>query len=215
MGASPVWWPPSIAPGCCSVKAEPLPVAFYERPTTVVARDLIGKVIERRWPAAPPTRARIVEVEAYLGEGDAASHARRGPTKRAAIMFGPPGRLYVYLIYGIHHCMNFVAKPSGTAGAVLIRSAALLAPGSDPRALAGPGKLCAGLGINLSHKGLDLTAGELVVVDDGATPPRIASSARIGVDYAGPWARRRLRFYVPAHPAVSVKRPSSARPLRG
>jgi DNA-3-methyladenine glycosylase len=180
--------------------------AFYARDTTVVARELLGKVIERRrGDAVAIIRARIVEVEAYLGQDDAASHARRGPTKRAAIMFGPSGRLYVYLIYGLHHCMNFVANTGETAGAILIRSAALLEPGADPRALAGPGKLCAGLGIDLSHKGLDLTAGDLVVVDDDAPPPRVASSARIGVDYAGSWARRKLRFYIPGHPAVSVK----------
>ena len=112
-----------------------LPAAFYARETTVVARELLGKVIERR-RGDSLIRARIVEVEAYLGEDDAASHARSGPTKRAAIMFGPSGRLYVYLIYGLHHCMNFVANTGETAGAILIRSAALLDPGADPRAIA-------------------------------------------------------------------------------
>jgi DNA-3-methyladenine glycosylase len=195
------------------VTANILGTDFYSRDTTLVARELLGKVLVRR-RGGEQVRARIVEVEAYLGQDDAASHARRGPTQRAAIMFGPSGRLYVYLIYGLHHCMNFVANTGETAGAILIRSAALLAPGADLRTLAGPGKLCAGLGIDLSHKGLDLTAGELVVVDDGAPAPRVASSARIGVGYAGRWARRRLRFYVPGHPAVSVKAPraSASRP---
>jgi len=187
----------------------PLPVSFYERQTSVVARELLGKVIVRRWPGPPATsaRARIVEVEAYLGERDAASHARRGPTPRAAIMFGPPGRLYVYLIYGMHHCMNFVAETDGTAGAVLIRAAVPVEAESerDPRALSGPGKLCAAVDITLRHKGLDLTAldSELVVVDDGAPVPRVAAARRVGVEYAGAWARRRLRFYVAGHPAVS------------
>src|SRR5882672_794345 len=124
-----------------------LPRAFYERPTARVARDLLGKLLVRR--GAPPRArqgrhpgdddsgrdgggglllARIVEVEAYLGERDAASHARRGPTPRAAIMFGPPGHLYVYLIYGMHHCMNFVTERDGQAGAVLIRAAEPLPP---------------------------------------------------------------------------------------
>jgi DNA-3-methyladenine glycosylase len=181
----------------------PLPRAFYERPTTVVARELLGKVLVRRLPGAT-VRARIVEVEAYLGVRDQASHARRGPTPRSAIMFGPPGRLYVYLIYGMHHCMNFVTEADGVAGAVLIRAAASL-DGAHPRALSGPGKLCAHLAIAMAHKGLDLTApgSELVVADDGAPAPRIAASRRVGVEYAGAWARRRLRFYVPGDPAVS------------
>jgi DNA-3-methyladenine glycosylase len=187
----------------------PLPRAFYQRPTTVVARELLGKVLVRRFSDGVTAQARIVEVEAYLGVRDQASHARRGPTPRSAIMFGPPGRLYVYLIYGMHHCMNFVCETEGVAGAVLIRAAASL-DGGHPRALSGPGKLCAHLAIALMHKGLDLTAAdsELLVVDDGERAPRIAASRRIGVDYAGAWARRRLRFFVPGHPSVSVRAPA-------
>lgn len=183
----------------------PLPRAFYDRPTEEVAVELLGKVIVRQ-RAGPPLRARIVEVEAYLGERDAASHARRGPTPRAAIMFGPAGHLYVYLVYGMHHCANFVTERDGTAGAVLIRAAELLG-GDDPAALRGPGKLCSGLGIDLTLKGADLTAATspVYVVDDGARPA-VARSRRIGVDYAGGWARRLLRFYVPGHPGVSGPR---------
>ena len=150
--------------------------------------------------------ARIVEVEAYLGERDAASHARRGPTPRAAIMFGPPGFLYVYLIYGMHHCMNFVTETDGVAGAVLVRAAEPIA-GFDgertKRPLTGPGKLCAALGITVAHKGHDLTRGsELFVADDGAPPPRRRTSPRIGVDYAGAWAARKLRFFDARSPYV-------------
>ena len=102
----------------------PLRRDFYARPTIAVARDLLGKlVVRRRADGGGMLVARIVEVEAYLGERDAASHARRGPTPRAAIMFGPPGFLYVYLIYGMHHCMNFVTETDGVAGAVLVRAA--------------------------------------------------------------------------------------------
>ena len=190
----------------------PLPRSFYERPTTLVARELLGKVIVRQI-GDTQVRARIVEVEAYLGERDAASHARRGPTPRAAIMFGPPGYLYVYLIYGMHHCMNFVTERDGRAGAVLIRAAEPLAgqAGVDgapstarARPLSGPGKLCSGLGITLADNGLDLTAGgALFVADAGGRPPRRAASPRIGVDYAGAWAARKLRFYVPGNPHVS------------
>jgi DNA-3-methyladenine glycosylase len=188
----------------------PLPRAFYARPTAAVARDLLGKLLVRRPrdPQAEAQLARIVEVEAYLGERDAASHARRGPTPRAAIMFGPPGFLYVYLIYGMHHCMNFVTEADGSAGAVLIRAAEPIAgfpaaPSSLTRLLTGPGKLCAALGITRADKGLDLTSGgALYVAGDGTPAPRRATSARIGVAYAGDWAGRRLRFYVPGSPSV-------------
>ena len=205
----------------------PLPRAFYARPTATVARELLGKLLVCPGPPAVPGArglrlARIVEVEAYLGLKDAASHARRGPTPRAAIMFGPPGFLYVYLIYGMYHCMNFVTEADGTAGAVLIRAAEPLlgfpetesggaagvatAPGRRRGPLAGPGKVCAALDITLRDKGIDLTkAGDFFVADDGKPAPRRATSSRIGVDYAGPWAARKLRFYVPGNPAVSGK----------
>jgi DNA-3-methyladenine glycosylase len=175
-----------------------------------VARALLGKRLVRQTPGAPPQLARIVEVEAYLGERDLASHARRGPTPRSQIMFGPPGHLYVYLIYGMYHCMNFVTERDGVAGAVLIRAAEPIGGvgAGDPKWLRGPGKLCRGLGITLAHKGLDLTSAEsaLYLTEDGAPPVKVARSARIGVDYAGDWAGRPLRFYVPGNPSVSGPR---------
>jgi DNA-3-methyladenine glycosylase len=195
----------------------PLPRAFFARDTELVARELVGTLIVRRPPNAPVRIARIVEVEAYLGLRDLASHARRGPTPRAAIMFGPPGHLYVYLIYGMYHCMNFVAERDGEAGAVLIRAAEpLLGFGDgagDPRALAGPGKLCRGLAVTLADKGLDLTdpAAGLYVTHDRAAVPKVARSPRIGVDYAGSWAKRALRFFDPKSTSVSGPRT----PVRG
>ena len=204
----------STAGGCCSVTdaearaLKPLPRGFYGRPTVEVAHDLLGKLLVRHAPdpAGEVRVARLVEVEAYLGERDAASHARRGPTPRAAIMFGPPGFLYVYLIYGMHHCMNVVTETDGVAGAVLLRAAAPVAgfPPETRRPLTGPGKLCAGLGITRAANGLDLTVGDgFYLAEDGAPSPRRAASARIGVAYAGVWAPRRLRFYVPGNPYVS------------
>ena len=191
----------------------PLPQSFFARPTARVARELIGKVLVRQVAGKPLQLCRIVEVEAYLGQRDLASHARRGPTPRAAIMFGPPGRLYVYLIYGMYHCMNFVTEAEGQAGAVLIRAAEPLVgiPGDPASALRGPGKLCRALGITVADKGMDLTAAasSLYVADDQAAlhaRPRVARSARIGVDYAGIWADRPLRFFVAGHPAVSGPR---------
>jgi DNA-3-methyladenine glycosylase len=187
-----------------SARPAPLPRSFYERPTEPVARELLGKVLVRVRDGLE-VRARIVEVEAYLGERDAASHARRGPTPRAGIMFGPPGFLYVYLVYGMHHCMNFVTEADGTAGAVLIRAAEpllMLAP--KTHALSGPGKLCAGLGITRADNGRDLThASDFYVAASNEPPPRVSVSRRIGVDYAGAWAARRLRFYVAGNPHVS------------
>jgi DNA-3-methyladenine glycosylase len=189
----------------------PLPRAFFARPTERVARELLGKIIVRQVPGqrARPRTARIVEVEAYLGLRDLASHARRGPTPRASIMFGPPGHLYVYLIYGIYHCMNFVTEPDGQAGAVLIRAAEPLDDaGADLRALSGPGKLCRALGMTLADRGLDLTApaSGLYVATSHDRLPRAARSPRIGVDYAGDWAGRPLRFFIPGHPSVSGPR---------
>jgi DNA-3-methyladenine glycosylase len=192
----------------------PLPRAFYQRPTEEVAHDLLGKVIVRRTDRLEILTARIVEVEAYLGLADAASHARRGPTPRSAIMFGAPGHAYVYFVYGMHHCLNFVTEPEGVAGAVLIRAAEPGEDGTASTALRGPGKLCRGLSITIADKGVDLCApgAGLHVIDDGEPGPRVARSARIGVDYSGPrWSRRRLRFYVPDSPAVS----GSARLYRG
>ena len=196
------------------VEARRLPREFFRRPTAMLARALPGKLLVRPGVGAgrpPPRVARIVEVEAYLGERDAASHARRGPTPRAAIMFGPAGFLYVYLVYGMHHCMNVVTEDDGVAGAVLLRAAEPVAgiavDEADPRPLAGPGKLCRGLGITRADNGLDLCAeaSGLFLADDGSRPPRVARSARIGVAYAGDWAARELRFYVPGNPHVSAR----------
>jgi DNA-3-methyladenine glycosylase len=121
-------------------------------------------------------------------------------------MFGPAGHLYVYLVYGMHHCMNVVTEGDGTAGAVLLRAAEPLvgAPWGERLPLTGPGKLCRGLGITRAHNGLDLSdGGALFLAEDGAPAPRIKRSARIGVDYAGAWANRQLRFYVPGNAYVS------------
>jgi DNA-3-methyladenine glycosylase len=203
-------WPPPDAAAPARALPPPLPRAFFARATTRVARELLGKTLVRRMPGGDGVRAaRIVEVEAYLGPRDLASHARRGPTPRTSIMFGPPGHLYVYLIYGMYHCMNFVAETDGVAGAVLIRAAEPLEAGADARALAGPGKLCRGLAVTLADRGLDLTspAGGLYVAEAGdGRLPRAARSPRIGVDYAGDWAARPLRFFIPGNRSVSGPR---------
>src|ERR1700692_4105315 len=126
-----------------------LPRSFYARGTVEVARDLLGKVI-RHGPAS----ARIVETEAYLGTNDAAAHSTRGPTPRTKVIFGPPGHAYVYLIYGMHYCLNIVAEREGVAGCVLIRAVEPIgAVAGVALSSNGPGKLTRALGITLAHYG--------------------------------------------------------------
>jgi DNA-3-methyladenine glycosylase len=149
----------------------------------VVARDLLGKVLLYDGPGGRRA-ARIVEVEAYLGTSDPASHAYRGPTPRTAPMFGPPGRSYVYFVYGMYHCLNVVTESEGVAGAVLLRGAEPLAGFDDaePRALAGPGKLARAFGLTTTQTNLDLVRSVLTIRDAAAVPPsRVARTPRIGL----------------------------------
>lgn len=180
-----------------------------------VAPLLLNKVLRHATPAGP-VAGRIVEVEAYEGADDPASHAFRGVTPRNRVMFGPAGRLYVYLSYGVHHCANIVCGPPGTASAVLVRALDPLvgleqmqcrrAKAKRVTDLAsGPGKLCQALGIDRSHDGWVLGAGTPIsLVDDGVAPPREpVARARVGISSATdrPW-----RFYVPGNPNVSRPR---------
>ena len=146
-----------------------LPREFYARPTVDVARDLLGQVLEFQ-----ARRGRIVEVEAYLGEGDQAAHSARGVTPRTRVISGPPGHAYVYFIYGMYHCLNVVAEPEGTAGCVLIRS---VEGWGD-----GPGKLTRAAGITLEQNGADLTRGPLRILA-AAEPVRgaVEVTPRIGI----------------------------------
>ncbi len=178
-----------------------LPRDFYDRDAVTLANVLIGKLLVHD-DGSGARIGRIVEVEAYLGPGDLAAHTARGPTPRTRAMFGPPGHAYVYLIYGMHHCMNVVAGPRGSGTAVLLR--ALEPVTALPCATNGPGRLCKALGINLAHYGEDLCGQHLYLADDGLGHGYdIAHSPRIGVDYAGEWAAKPLRFYVADHPCVS------------
>jgi len=152
----------------------------------------------------------IVETEAYGGPEDRASHARAGRTARTAPMFGPPGHAYVYLVYGIHHCLNVVAHADGSAGAVLVR--ALRMDGTDdPRVAAGPGRLTRHLGIDRRDDGHPLAAPFAVRLADpgpaaraAVRSPGIVRGPRIGVAYAGPgWADRPWRFGIRGAAALS------------
>ena len=185
---------PGLIPGGGIQSMESLPRTFYDRETVVVARELLGKVLVH--DSEEGTRAgRIVEVEAYIGAHDRASHSSRGITPRTRIMFGPAGFAYVYRIYGIYHCVNVVTEPAGNGCAVLIRAVEPMT--GIVSKTSGPGLVCSAMGIDLKLNGSDLLAGPLRVVESAdGKEERIVSRARIGVDYAGAWARRLLRFYV-------------------
>jgi DNA-3-methyladenine glycosylase len=192
--------------------AEP-PRAFFRRGTEVVARALVGAWIARRWRGRW-YGGRIVETEAYLGAADRAAHSWDGRrTPRVEPMYADGGHLYVFLVYGMHHCANVVTRREGEPEAVLLR-AAQGPEGAGPRLMAGPGKLCAALGITVSDSGLDLAGGETVRIFVGrGFRPALGISARIGVDYAGDAKDWPLRFFDRGSAAVSGPRPAS-RPRR-
>ncbi len=195
----------------------PLLREFYNRDPREVGRGLLGKVLVRK-AGRQLLAARIVEVEAYLGENDPAAHSAVGRTARNAVMFGPPGYVYVYFIYGNHYCLNVSCLPEGTAGAVLFRAAEPLegievmarARGvsiGGPRALrnltSGPGRLAEAFGITRARdNGKDLTnrKSDLFIVDDGYHAAEIATTARIGITKA---AQLPLRYVIAGNPFVS------------
>jgi len=177
---------------------------FYRRDAVTVARDLLGRVLARRLPDGRVLRAPIVEVEAYDGTRDRASHAFPGRTLRNAPMFSPGGIAYVYLIYGMHHCLNLVTGDADHPSAVLVRAAAWP---EDPKAASCPGKLARAFAIDRTLNGASLLGPDLWLEEGTPVPRRaVARTRRIGVDYAGSWAARRLRFYVKGHPSVSGPR---------
>jgi DNA-3-methyladenine glycosylase len=180
------------------------PRAFYRRDTQEVAKGLLGAWITRRWRGRW-YGGRIVETEAYLGPSDAAAHSWGGRrTARVEPMYMDGGHLYVFLVYGMHHCANVVTRREGDAQAVLLR-AAEGPQGAPPLLLSGPGKLCAGLGITVSDSGLDLVGGGAIRIFRPRRGRRleIGVTPRIGVDYAGEAAAWPLRFFVAGSPAVS------------
>jgi DNA-3-methyladenine glycosylase len=165
--------------------------SFFQRPAEDVARALIGKILVRRVPGKL-LRARLIETEAYLGPDDLASHASKGRTGRTEVLFGPPGRAYVYLIYGLHEMLNVVAGARGQGQGVLIRAAD---PLDDWKAdLSGPGRLTRALQITRLQNGLDVTGAELHFLDNPDDRPAVQSTKRIGIDYALHWKDAPLRF---------------------
>jgi DNA-3-methyladenine glycosylase len=177
--------------------------AFYDRDTVTVAGELLGKHLVRVSDGVERI-GRIVEVEAYLGPQDKAAHSARGLTARTRVMFGPPGHAYVYMIYGMYFCMNVVTEREGHASAVLLRAVEPVKNVEGPTR--GPGRLCRAMGIDRSLDGADLTGGELHIADaPGTGPLAVVRRPRVGVDYAGRWAKRLLRFYIRGNPFVSKR----------
>ena len=198
----------------------PLDRAFFARNPRRVARELLGKVLVRNDSPAPLT-ARIVEVEAYLGEKDPAAHAAAGRTLRNAVLFGPPGHAYIYFIYGNHYCLNVSCEPEGKAGGVLFRA---LEPLSGIEEMArgrgitlrssadllkltrGPGRLSQAFGITRARdNGCDLTlpSSSLWIGEDGRHPGSILLTPRIGITKA---ADRPLRYVIAGNRFVSGSR---------
>jgi DNA-3-methyladenine glycosylase len=168
-----------------------LDASFFDRETVKVARDLLGKVLVREVDGRS-LWGRLVEVEAYLGPDDLASHSaggRRSP--RNEVMYGAPGHAYVYFTYGMHHCLNFVTQPAGVPQAVLVRA---LEPGPGVGRCGGPGLVCRALDIDRGLNGVPLTPPHLYVVDDRAPKRRVVSTPRIGIFNSGDWQERPLRF---------------------
>jgi DNA-3-methyladenine glycosylase len=178
-----------------------LPRRFYDRDTIDVARELLGKYLVHVSQGVERI-GRIVEVEAYLGPHDLAAHSARGRTARTEVMFGPPGHAYVYLIYGMHCCMNVVTQEEGHASAVLLRA---VEPVQNIEGrTSGPGLLCKAMEIDRRMNAHDLLSDDFyIAAHHGAPPVTIVRRPRIGVDYAGHWAKRLLRFYVKGSPCVS------------
>jgi DNA-3-methyladenine glycosylase len=187
--------------------------AWFDRPAADLALDLLGSRLVHASPAGS-VGGRIVEVEAYRGPEDLAAHSSRGRTARNSVMFGSPGHLYVYLIYGLHHCLNVVAGPDRKPEAVLIRALALDegvevarerrgSSVADARLASGPGNVGRALGVDRSLNGADLLDGPVRVEPRSGPRPRVSRGPRIGVAYAGSWAERPLRFWIADDPHVS------------
>lgn len=180
-----------------------LPASFYARPTLRVARSLLGKYLVRE-TASGLRAGRIIEVEAYVGPQDRASHASRGRTKRTDVMFGQPGLAYVYLIYGMYHCLNVVTERSDYPAAVLIRAIEYETGLAD-----GPGRICRLFEIDRRLNYHDLTSGKALWIEDRGeriSRTQIGAFPRIGVDYAGLWAAKPWRFRVLGSPSLKKER---------
>jgi DNA-3-methyladenine glycosylase len=198
-------------------KPRPLDRAFFARNPRRVARDLLGKLLIRS-SRTSTLSARIVEVEAYLGQNDPAAHSAAGRTARTSVLFGPPGHAYVYFIYGNHYCLNVSCEAEGKPGGVLIRALepiigveemarargiTLHTPHDLRKLTSGPGRLAQAFGVTRSRDNAsDLTSPDssLHLADDGFSPNKIQITPRIGITKA---ISHPLRFFLAGNPFVS------------
>jgi DNA-3-methyladenine glycosylase len=184
-------------------RARRLTRKFFERPTLIVARELLGKVIVRRI-GKQKISMKIIETEAYIGEKDLASHARFGKTKRNAVMYGPAGVWYPYFIYGMHWMLNVTPEGLDEPAAVLIRAGVML---EIEMPIKGPGTLTKTLRVDETIYGKSATSGDLCIEDRGDRPKKIIRTPRIGIDYAGAYKDKKWRFL------IQDKTPSAARSI--
>ncbi|GAB6897981.1 DNA-3-methyladenine glycosylase [Kineosporia succinea] len=196
----------------------PLPRSFFDRDPLVVAPALLGAILRNG-----PVDVRLTEVEAYLGQGeDPASHTHRGKTPRNAVMWGPPGHLYVYFTYGMHYCANLVCRPEGVSGGVLLRAGEVVAGLDEARSrrpasrrdvdlARGPARLASALGLGREDDGRDVCANGSVTVLPGTAPGAVLSGPRVGVTLGAdsPW-----RYWIEGDPTVSAYRPGKPRTRR-
>jgi len=185
--------------------------SFYQQPTLKLARQLLGKFLFRRTKSGLYI-GKIVETEAYLGQKDLACHASRGKTDRNKIMFGPAGRVYVYFIYGMHHCLNVVAAEKENPRAVLIRALEPIETKHclvSTKLLNGPAKLCRKFEIDKKLNGWNLCLGKRLWIEDNPdknnSKIKIIRAKRIGIDYAGKYKDKLWRFYIKDSQFVSKK----------
>lgn len=193
---------------------------FYQGSTEEIAKKLLGKLLYRQTETGIYT-GKIVETEAYVGEKDLACHSAKGKTSRNEAMFGPAGRAYIYMIYGMYYCLNIVAQDEGIPEAVLIRALEPVMLDSEKiecgqkyhrnkkieKILNGPGKLCREFQIDKKANGINLTKSNGLWLEDGENIPtqNIVNAKRIGVDYAGKWKDRLLRYYIKDNIFVSKR----------
>ena len=187
--------------------ARPLPQRFYHRNTPTVARELLGCEVRVWGQDGRVRRGRIVETEAYRGFDDRACHGWRGETPRLRSLFGPGGHAFVYITYGVHHMLNAVTEEAGFPSGVLLRAVDVPDAAATGR---GPGLLTRALGVTRAHDGSDLRHGVVRIYAGGLrAEERVATSTRVGVEYAGreaaaiPW-----RFCIAGHPSLSRGRPT-------
>ncbi|MDF3293602.1 DNA-3-methyladenine glycosylase [Streptomyces silvisoli] len=206
----------------------PLDRSFFDRPVLDVAPDLLGRVLVRNTPDGP-IELRLTEVEAYAGPADPGSHAYRGRTDRNAVMFGPPGHVYVYFTYGMWHCMNLVCGPEGTASAVLLRAGQITAGADlarkhrrtsrrDTDLAQGPARLATALDVDRALDGSDACSEDpdgspfRILTGTPPAPDTIRNGPRTGV--GGDGAAHPWRFWTDADPTVSPYRPHTPRKRR-